>query len=186
MPKPLEKHNHGADCGIPDACERIVPTWLIILDNAPTIVMFILGSAVVWQIGAFFSVLFLLYCSLSIVMFWYLICPWCHHFGTSGCPCGYGRISSRLFKRRTGKEFKRVFRRNISIVFPCWIVPLVTGTYLSWTRFSWAVFSLFLSFCLVGFILIPAISRFVGCKSCNIRNECPWMSLDTRSVNKRT
>jgi hypothetical protein len=28
----------------------------------------------------------------------------------------------------------------------------------------------------VGFILIPAISKFVGCKSCEIKADCPWMS----------
>ena len=47
MAKPLEKHEHGADCGIPDACERIVPTRVVILDNAPTVVMFILGAALI-------------------------------------------------------------------------------------------------------------------------------------------
>jgi hypothetical protein len=180
MAQPLEKYNHNADCGIPDACERMVPRWLIILDNVPTIVMFILGSVLLGQIGAIFSILFLAYCGLSIVLFWYLICPWCHHFGKSGCPCGYGRISSQLFERRTGKEFKRVFRRNIVIVFPCWITPVVAGFYLVWTEFTWTVFYLLLSFCFVGFILIPAVSRFVGCKSCKIKNECPWMLLNAR------
>jgi len=156
--------------------EKTVPTWVVVLDNAPTAVMFLLGSALVWKVSPTFSVLFLVYCILSIFMFWYLICPWCHHFGTSGCPCGYGTISSRIFERRTGKEFKRVFRRNIGIVFPCWIIPFGTGIYLLWTGFSWGLFSLFLSFCIVGFALIPALSKFIGCRWCTTRDECPWMS----------
>ncbi len=176
MAEHFERHKLSTDCGIPDVCERIVPIWVVVLDNAPTVVMFLLGALLVWQIRPAFSMLFLLYCGLSIVMFWCLICPWCHHFGTSGCPCGYGRIAPLFFKKRTGKEFKRVFRQNIGIVFPCWIIPLGTGIYLLVMRFSWALFSLFLSFCIVGFVLIPAISRFVGCKSCAIKDECPWMS----------
>ncbi len=174
MAERLEKN--AADCGIPAVCERIVPVWLVILDNAPTILMFFLGSALIWQIHPVYSMLFLIYCGLSIVLFWRLICPWCHHFGSSACPCGYGKISSLFFKRKTGKEFRKVFRKNIGILFPCWIVPLGTGLYLLRTQFAWSLLSLFLSFCLVGFVLIPAISRFVGCRSCEIKAECPWMS----------
>lgn len=174
--KPSEKYQGGTDCGIPDACERIVPTWLIVLDNAPTVVMFLLGSAIIWRINPLFSILFLIYCGLSIILFWRLICPWCHHFGTSGCPCGYARIAARFFKRREGREFRRVFRQNIVVVFPCWFVPLGVGICLLWTRFSPALLSLFLAFCVIGFLMIPVISRFVGCESCNIKDECPWMS----------
>ena len=176
MAKSFNKYEGGADCGIPDACERIVPIWVIVLDNAPTVVMFLLGSALIWNISPLFSILFLIYCSLSIILFWRLICPWCHHFGKAGCPCGYGRIASRFFQRRTGKEFRRVFRQNISVVFPCWIIPLGTGIYLLWTRPSLMLVSLFLAFCLVGFVMIPAISKLVGCKSCKFKDECPWMS----------
>jgi hypothetical protein len=165
-----------ADCGIPIACERIVPAWLVALDNIPTAVMFILGAALVWKISPIFSILFFVYCGLSIILFWRLICPWCHHFESSGCPCGYGKIAPRFFKKKTGKEFKRVFKRNIGIVFPCWIVPLGAGIYLLKTQYSGMMLYLFLSFCLVGFILIPAISKFVGCRFCTIKADCPWMS----------
>jgi hypothetical protein len=168
--------NNAADCGIPIVCERIIPAWLVLLDNIPTIVMFFLGSALIWKIHPIFSMLFLIYCGLSIVLFWRLICPWCHHFDGSGCPCGYGKISSRFFKRKTGKEFKKVFRQNIGILFPCWIIPFATGLYLLWTKFTWPLFSLLLSFCLVGFVLIPAISKFIACRSCEIKADCPWMS----------
>lgn len=176
MKEPFKKDKEGAACGIPDACERIVPTWLIVVDNAPTIIMFLLGSALVWPLNPLFSMAYLFYCGLSIILFWRLICPWCHHFDTTGCPCGYAKIASRFFKRKTGKEFKKVFKQNIVIVFPCWFIPLGTGIYLLWTRFSLELISLFLAFCLVGFVIIPGISRFVGCKSCQIKDECPWMS----------
>jgi hypothetical protein len=163
-------------CGIPKTCERIVPVWLIALDNIPTLVMFFLGAALIWKLAPIVSLLFFIYCGLSIILFWRLICPWCHHFDSSGCPCGYGKMASRFFQRRKGKEFKRVFRKNICIVFPCWFVPLGTGIYLLWTQFSRGTLILFLSFCFVGFVLIPAISKFVGCRSCEIKADCPWMS----------
>jgi hypothetical protein len=164
------------DCGIPNACEREVPAWLVALDNVPTMVMFFLGSALIWNLSPVFSILFFIYCGISIILFWRLICPYCHHFETSGCPCGYGVVAPRFFRRRTGREFKGVFRKNIAVVFPCWIIPLGAGVYLLRTQFSGATLWLFLSFCLVGFVLIPAISKFVGCKSCEIKADCPWMS----------
>jgi hypothetical protein len=171
-----QMQEQGADCGIPDTCERVIPKRLVVLDNIPTLVLFLLGAALIWRIGAIVSVLFLFYCFVSIVLFWYLICPWCHHFGTRACPCGYGTVSSRLFQGRTGREFSKVFRRNIGIVFPCWILPFVAGAYLMWTNYNSTLLVLFASFCLIGFIAIPVISRFVGCKSCAIKDQCPWMS----------
>ena len=176
MTDPLPRQNCGADCNIPNNCERVVPAWLITLDNAPTAVLFLLGTAILWKIGPLWALLFLAYCCLSIVLFWRRICPWCHHFGTTGCPCGYAKIASRLFKRRTGRDFKQVFRRNIVVVFPCWFIPLGVGIYLLWTDFGRGFLYLFLAFCLVGFVLIPAISKFVGCRSCEIKDQCPWMS----------
>ncbi|MBN2319887.1 MAG: hypothetical protein JXR49_12450 [Acidobacteria bacterium] len=176
MAEPLKLESQGADCNIPNACERVVPTWLIVLDNAPTAVLFLLGTAIIWNLHSILSLVFLAYCCLSIVLFWKLICPWCHHFGTTGCPCGYSRIAARLFKKKTGKEFRRVFRRNIVVVFPCWFLPLAAGIYLLWTDYSRALLFLLLAFCFVGFVLIPAISKFVGCRSCEIKDQCPWMS----------
>ena len=171
-----EISEHGGDCGIPDSCERVVPTWVIILDNAPTAAMFLLGAALIWKIGWIYSVLFLFYCALSIILFLRLICTRCKHFDTSRCPCGYGIIAPLFFDKKTDKEFKEIFRRNIGIVFPCWIIPFGTGIYLLLSEFSWETLVLFISFCIVGFVLIPAISKFVGCKSCEIKHECPWMS----------
>jgi hypothetical protein len=176
MAEPLKHDLLGADCNIPNACDRNVPAWLIALDNAPTAVLFLLGTAIVWNLHPILSLIFLGYCCLSIVLFWKLICPWCHHFGTAGCPCGYSRIAARLFKRKTGKEFRRVFRRNIVVVFPCWFFPLGVGIYRLWTAYSPVLLFLFLTFCLVGFVLIPAISKFVGCRSCDVKDQCPWMS----------
>lgn len=176
MAEQLKPDLQGADCNIPNACDRIVPTWLIVLDNAPTAFLFLLGTAIMWNMHPIPALVFLAYCCLSIVLFWKLICPWCYHFGTTGCPCGYSRVAARLFRKKAGKEFKRVFKRNIVVVFPCWFLPLAAGIYLLWTDYGRTLLFLVLAFCLVGFILIPAISKFVGCRSCDIKDQCPWVS----------
>lgn len=163
----------GEDCGIPDSCTRKVPGWLVALDNGPTVLLFVLGAAILWLLWWPLAVLFAAYCAASIVLFWAIICPHCHHFETEACPCGYGKVAPRFFARKTGGDFRGVFRRNIAIMFPVWLAPLVGGIYLIWAAFSWNPLILLLAFCIDGFAIIPAISIFVGCKGCEIR-DCPW------------
>ena len=172
----VEEGSVATDHGVPVECTRSVPGWVVALDNVPTVVMFVLGAALVWLVWWPLSVVFIAYCCLSIVLFWRLICPYCHHFDTRACPCGYGVIASRLFGRREGPDFRTVFKQRIGIMFPAWIVPFVAGVYLLWTDPSWDVLGLLLAFCIVGFVLIPAISKYVGCKGCEIKDDCPWMS----------
>jgi hypothetical protein len=138
--------------------------------------MFLLGAGVVGFLWPPLGALFLGYCFLSIVLFWRLICPYCHHFGTRACPCGYGVVAPLFFRRRSGREFRDVFRKNIGVVFPCWFVPLGVGGYLLYADYSPALLWLFVSFCAIGFVAIPAIAILVGCKSCDLKHECPWMT----------
>jgi len=165
-----------ANCGIPNACERTVPAWLILLDNIPTLGLFMLGAILAGILWWPLAIIILLYDFLAIVMFWGLICRHCLHFDTKACPCGYGLVAPRYFKKLEGKNFREVFRKNIIIMFPSWFIPLGVGIYLLFARFSQPTLMIFLVFLVVGFILIPAISRFVGCKGCDLQKECPWMA----------
>jgi hypothetical protein len=114
----------------------------------------------------------------SVVWFWAKICPYCHHYDTLACPCGYGAISSKLFKKGTGKSFIKVFRRNIGIQFPNWFVPLAFAIYLISTGYTKEILVLTVSFVLTGFVIIPVISKLVGCKNCEIKEDCPWMTIN--------
>jgi hypothetical protein len=164
------------NCGIPNTCARIVPAWLILLDNIPTLSLFILGALLFGILWWPLSIIILGYDSLAVIMFWGLICRHCQHFDTKACPSGYGRVAPRYFNRLGGKNFREVFRKNIVIMIPCWIAPLGVGTYLLLARFSQAILILYLSFAAVGFILIPPISRLAGCKGCDLRKKCPWIT----------
>ena len=167
----------NTECGIPRDCSRAIPVWLVLLDNVPTVVMYGLGTALIRPTGMAWAVAYVAYSCFSIVFFWMRICTHCHHYGTLACPCGYGAISARLFasKRDQGREFRSVFRNNILVVFPSWFVPLGVGGYLLWSQFTAARLCLFSAFCLVGFVLIPLISKLAGCRNCSIKDECPWM-----------
>lgn len=154
-----------------------IPLWLVLLDNIPTIFLFILGFMIINQLSTFAAAISLIYALFSVIWFWAKICPYCHHFGTHACPCGYGIISSKLFTRKDTQLFQKVFRRNILVVFPNWFVPFGIAIFLLITDYSIYVLILTIIFSLVGFIIIPLISRLAGCKNCKIKEECPWMTI---------
>ena len=93
---------------------------------------------------------------------------------------GYGIISSKLFSCKDSILFKKVFKRNILIVFPNWFVPFFVGIYLLINQYSVKVLGLLIIFSIIGFLIIPLISKFAGCKNCEIKEDCPWMTINKR------
>lgn len=158
-----------------DRCTRVVSAWLVVLDNVPTLALFILGAVLIWWLWWPFAVVYLAYCVLAIVLFWARICCYCSHYDTLGCPCGYGVIAARLFKYKGDRDFREVFRKNIAVVYPCWFVPLAPGAYLLYQGLDLTVLGVLVAFCIVGFVLIPAIAKLVGCRGCEMKDQCPWM-----------
>jgi hypothetical protein len=163
----------------PTPCHsRKIPLWLVLLDNIPTIFLFILGFLIINIISIIAAILFAIYAVVSVIWFWARICPYCHHYETHACPCGYGIISSKLFSRKDSSLFKNVFKRNILIVFPNWFIPFFVGIYLLITQYSVKVLVLMIIFSIIGFLIIPLISKLVGCKNCEIKEDCPWMTIN--------
>ncbi len=164
-----------------ETCQRTrIPLWLVLLDNIPTLLLFMLGFLILDRVSTAAAIAYALYAAGSVVWFWAKICPYCHHYGTLACPCGYGIVSSRLFRRQNTLQFRKVFRRNLPVVFPNWFVPAGVAVYLLATDFSGEILVLTLLFSFIGFILIPVISRLVGCRNCEIKENCPWMTVNRK------
>lgn len=155
---------------------RKIPLWLVLLDNIPTLMLFILGVFIISLVSTTVAIIFGIYTLFSVVWFWAKICPYCHHYDTYACPCGYGAISPRLFKKRSDKSFRKAFRQNLGMVFPNWFIPLTAAIYLMIVQYSNDLLMLSVAFCMTGFVIIPSVSKFVGCKNCEIKEDCPWMS----------
>jgi len=161
-----------------------IPLWLVLLDNIPTLLLFILGFLIINQLSTIGAIIYGFYTLFSVLWFWAKICPYCHHYDTHACPCGYGAISPKLFKKQDTKSFKKVFSRNLLIVFPNWFVPLGIATYLLVKFYTNGILILTLFFSIIGFIIIPLISKLVGCKNCEIKEDCPWMTIKMTKKNK--
>ena len=50
--------------------------------------------------------------------------------------------------------------------------------FLLITSYSIKTLVLTIIFSLIGFVVIPSISKFVGCKNCEIKDDCPWMTFN--------
>jgi hypothetical protein len=156
-------------------CRKIIPPWLLVLDNLPTLSLYALGTVILWQFAFWSGIVFLLYSISTFGWFWYRICTSCPHFGTYGCPCGYGFISSILFKKKEGREFKKVFNGNLFYLFPAWFVPPVIAAYLFITNCNPSLLIISVIFCIDGFLVIPLVSKRIVCQNCSIKDSCPWM-----------
>ena len=155
---------------------RKIPLWLVLLDNIPTLLLLVLGFLIIRQLTLAGAILYGVYAAISIIWFWAFICPYCHHYDTYACPCGYGIISAKLFRKKDDKSFRQVFRRNIIIQYPNWFVPLAVAVYLIITSYSNKILILTIAFAVIGFLVIPVISKLVGCRNCEIKEDCPWMT----------
>ena len=166
-------------------CEKVIPIWLVFLNNLPTLGMFVLGMLIIGQFNTLAGVGYIIYAVFSIIWFWARICTQCHQYATKACPCGYGVISAMIFKKKQNKNFADVFRRHISILFPVWFIPPILSVYLLVKGFSLYLFLATILFSTLAFILIPLISKIVSCKDCTNKAQCPWMKKkEIRIINK--
>jgi hypothetical protein len=162
------------------------------IDNLPYIMMIFLGAVIFFvSIGTSFwgyiaAGLYILYGVVGTFWIIIFVCPYCHYFDTRLCPCGYGRIAAKFQTRKGDNLFIEKFKKNIPVIVPLWIAPIVAGgTFLilnfslrslrSPTPSAYGMLTLIVLFAVNSFIILPLISRKYGCAHCPQRDTCPWM-----------
>ncbi|MBN2029505.1 hypothetical protein JW824_04605 [bacterium] len=175
--KPSERDNTQKRKTCPEYTTRQV-----VIDNLPYIIMTLLGAAlfIVGLNAPFWKWLSAgLYIFYSMVgAFWIMlfICPYCHYYGTRGCPCGYGSIAAKLRSQRNEDLFRKKFKRHIPIIYPVWMIPTIAGIVFLIQKFSTLVLVLLILFAIDAFIILPLVSRKSGCAECPQKDQCPWMT----------
>jgi hypothetical protein len=149
----------------------------ILIHNIPLFSMYTLGVIITVFYNIYFAIGFLIYIVISSLLFAYLICSYCPHYGSRTSLCGYGLLAKRLTKRKSMKGFKTAFKKYIVVLFPDWFAPVIIGAYILWLDFTWIVLILFIAFILVAFVGVLYVSKSDSCNTCKLRDDCPWMSL---------
>ncbi|HUT25318.1 MAG TPA: hypothetical protein VM492_13320 [Sumerlaeia bacterium] len=174
-----------------EECEKRPSHWEYshtqeFLDNLPYVLMIGLGAIVLgmglgespWAWGAA-----TLYAAYGVAgAFWIIVfvCPYCNHYGTRACPCGYGRIAARLRPRRDAARFAEKFRKHIPAIVPLWIIPVAAGGAFLVRDFSFALLVTLVLFAVDAFVALPLMSKLYGCAHCPQIHECPWMQKTAR------
>ena len=152
-----------------------------IVDNAPYLLMGLLGGAILvaawgatawaWLAGAAFFT----YSIGGAVWFMRFICPYCLYHGTRSCPCGYGQIAAKFWAKESENRFAEKFRKHIPVIAPLWVAPVACGGWSLWSNYSVGMLALLVAFALDAFIVLPLVSRIYGCAHCPQKEDCPWM-----------
>jgi len=162
----------------------------VFIANLPYAVMVLAGAATIVSVcgtggrstaGAVAYLLYGIGGALWVMLF---ICPFCAYYGTRGCPCGYGVVSSRIAPRGDRVCFSEKFKRHIPVIVPLWFIPAVCGV-LGLVRSPSPVSTILLIiFILDGFVVLPLVSRRHSCAECPQGSDCPWMGKKKGVVNR--
>jgi len=160
-----------------------------LLSNCPYTAMIVLGALIffvsntvpLWKwitTGAY--LIYGVAGTLWIILF---ICPYCSYWGTRSCPCGYGRIASKLREKKTNGYFMDKFKKHIPVIVPLWFIPILIGVPSVIRSFSWLLLILLVFFAIDAFAILPLFSTKHGCKECPQKDSCPWMSRKHKTLN---
>jgi hypothetical protein len=164
-----------------DSAARLVTWRQALIDNLPYFAMILLGAAIFWvgtSSGTWQWILsggYVVYGVAGALWIMIFVCPWCHFYDTSLCPCGYGRIAARLRPKKECEDFSRRFKRHIPAIVPLWLLPAVAGGISIFREFSWLMSGLLAAFALNSYVLLPLLAKHYGCASCPQKDTCPWM-----------
>lgn len=151
----------------------MTPTSLrsLLRENAWQLILYLLGTVLVWRLSWLLAVIYLAYSLLSNVWYMAYVCPYCAHYGLGTCRAGFHLLSGGRFKPRPGHSFAAQFRRNVAVMIPGWFVPPFVAIYLLLRAFSWPLLVMLIAFCLIGFVILPKDAQR-HCQECEMV-DCP-------------
>jgi len=147
------------------------------IDNLPYVIMILLGAAIFFTSikSVIPTGLYILYGIVGAFWIIIFVCPYCHYYSTRVCPCGYGQIAAKFRKKKDDILFVEKFKKNIPVIIPLWIAPIVAGGVSLKLDFSIWMLALIILFAIDSFVILPLLSTKYGCAHCPQKDTCPWM-----------
>ncbi len=159
-------------------CYESYPGWMVVLSNALTISIYIIGAFILYGLGIIFTALYLLFCLFMEIRLLKKGCVNCYYYGKT-CAFGKGRLSSYLFKKGDPELFyqEEVSWYAVLPDFLVFLIPLAGGIILLFINFSWITLILILTIVILSLGGNPFI-RSLSCKHCKQRElGCPAAEL---------
>jgi hypothetical protein len=167
-------------------CFENYPCWIVVISNLISVLIYALGAYIIYQLGLFYLIIYLVYIILLELRVMANSCVNCYYYGKC-CAFGKGRLSAVLFKKGKKNNTKEFARMKISWkdIFPDFLVsflPIITGIVLVIVDFSWLLLCLVVVLVILSSFGNGFIRGSLACRFCKQREiGCPAEKL----FNKR-
>lgn len=163
-------------------CYESYPGWMVVLSNALTISIYIIGAFILYGLGIIFTALYLLFCLFMEIRLLKKGCVNCYYYGKT-CAFGKGRLSSYIFKKGDPELFsqKDVSWYTVLPDFLVSLIPIAGGILILVHEFNWLILILMVIIFILSFAG-NALIRSLTCKYCRQRElGCPAAEIFNKS-----
>jgi len=165
-------------------CYERFPWSIVVLANLVGLTIYAVGTYLLWQLGLWWGVLYLLYCAW---MEWRLLtksCVNCYYYGKV-CGFGKGKLCAALFKQGDPEQFgaKPISWRDLIPDMGVLVFPVVGGLILLVSDFRWvaaALLVILIALCTGGNAVVRGSFACKYCKQREIR--CPAEQLFSKQA----
>ncbi|MDO9044489.1 MAG: hypothetical protein Q7U35_04200 [Methanobacteriaceae archaeon] len=159
-------------------CYENYPLKIVFLSNILILSIYIIDAAIIYNLGWFYSVLYLIYCLILEIKVLKTGCVNCYYYGKI-CGFGKGRLSALFFKKGDPSKFshKELKWKDMIPDMLVFIVPTLAGIFILLSNFSWLILSL-IAVLLILSLFGNALIRGLTCPKCK-QSElgCPAQDL---------
>jgi len=158
------------------------PVWMVIGSNLLSISIYLIGAAILYQIGLIWPVLFVLFILLLEFRLVRGHCVDCYYYGKT-CAFGKGRLSSLFFPKGIPEHFSQrlITKKDLLPDFLVFFIPLVVGSALLIRDFSWILLILVIALFILGFAGNAVVRGQIACRYCRQKEiGCPAQRLFER------
>jgi hypothetical protein len=150
------------------------PIWMVILSNALSLSIYVIGFYIFLFFGLILAVPYLLYCIWMEASVLRRRCVNCYYYGKV-CCFGKGRLCSYFFKKGNVKfNSRKITMRDLLPDFGVFIFPMIGSVILLVMNFSWAILALLLLLTVLTFSGNAFIRGRLACMHCKQRKiGCP-------------
>ena len=155
------------------------PAWMVLGSNLLSISMYLIGAAILYQVGLIWLILYLLFVLLLELRLVKGHCVDCWYYGRT-CAFGKGRLSCMLFPKGTPEHFsqRKITKKDLIPDFLVFFIPLVVGSALLIFDFSWILLILVIVLFILGSAGNALVRGKIACRYCRQREiGCPAQKL---------
>lgn len=159
------------------------PTGIVIITGIFSLVIYLVGSIILYQAGLGWMLLYLAYLLFMEIRLISVHCPNCYYYNRL-CAFGKGKLSGIFFKKGQAERFscKSFTWKDMIPDLLVYLIPIMAGIIVLFLDFSWPILILMVIFTLLNFSGNAYIRGHLACNHCKqAEMGCPALELFSRN-----